>query len=140
MPSCSRDCVGSEKCPLSLHSFLRLLRAVEDFLLRGRESRTVPCLLGKWKAVPKQSLLMLYSCRAIWEGLGCLKCFLGRGLGNHHQPPNNGKQWEVNLCSETAKGLRMSESLCAHAHVLKLSRRIHLFDCKTHEPTQSELV
>lgn len=51
-----------------------------------------------------------------------------------------GQQWEVDLCSERVKGLRMSESLCAHAHVPKLSRRIHLFDCKTHEPTQSELV
>lgn len=50
------------------------------------------------------------------------------------------QQWEVNLCSERVKGLRMSESLCSDAHVPKLSRRIHLFDCKTHEPTQSEIV
>lgn len=37
MSSCNRDGVGSEKGSLSLYTFLRLLIAVEDVLLRGRD-------------------------------------------------------------------------------------------------------
>lgn len=66
-----------------------------------------------------------------------------RGLGNHHQPHNNGATMGSESLfreSERMSEERMSESLCADAHVSKLSRRIHLSDCKTHEPIQSELV
>lgn len=127
-----------KKCRLSLYSFLRLLIDVEGALMRGRDRAEQSHAF--WKNVqyfPEQSLIMPYSCRAIQEWLGCLRCLLGRGLSSHHQQWSNSGKWIPVL---RVKGLRMSESLCAHAHVPKLSRRIYLFDCKTCEPTQSELV